>query len=442
MATTQIAIDRAPNRSGALPVVGATVIGLAAAALAAVGAGDREVAVVTAAAIVAAAWAALTVFLAARRPQERLWVWTGAGALVGAGALATNRVIGVVPFVALGIALALPTGALVTRFARVVLMIGAVIAVPAAAVIAASESPSTAFVVGEIGVLAALAVIGYVHRCRGASAIDRARLQWAGWGVVLAGALGLVIWLTHELIGWPDALGVPIVLGTLFVPLALALAATERVVLRIDRLLVRTIETGGLILLVGVIYLVVVLGFGDSPTDADHRVLGLSLVAAALAALCFVPARNRLEEFANRRVYGELPRARRAAAELRRAHVARHPARRAPVAVGGVVEEEHAARGVGSMDRHRRFARTGRGGAVSRDRADPLESRGGGGRRARSRARQCVGAGLACRAPRPAPRSDVASRAARALRRAARPHRLCARGRSTAVFRGRGAGHH
>ena len=97
-----------------------------------------------------------------------------------------------------------------------------------------------------------LAVIGYVHRCRGASAIDRARLQWAGWGVVVAGALGLVIWLTHELIGWPDALGVPIVLGTLFVPLALALAATERVVLRIDRLLVRTIETGGLVLLVGV----------------------------------------------------------------------------------------------------------------------------------------------------------------------------------------------
>jgi signal transduction histidine kinase len=70
--------------------------------------------------------------------------------------------------------------------------------------------------------------------------------------------------------------------------------------------LVRTIETGGLVLLVGVIYLVVVLGFGDSPTDADHRVLGLSLAAAALAALCFVPARNRLEEFANRRVYGEL----------------------------------------------------------------------------------------------------------------------------------------
>jgi signal transduction histidine kinase len=33
--------------------------------------------------------------------------------------------------------------------------------------------------------------------------------------------------------------------------------------------------------------------------------LGLSLVAAGIAALCFIPARNRLEEIANRRVYGD-----------------------------------------------------------------------------------------------------------------------------------------
>jgi signal transduction histidine kinase len=306
MATTQLAIDGAPSRSAALPVVGATAIGVVSIALAASGAADRDAAVMTAAGVVAVSWSLLTIFLAARRPQEHLWLWTGAGALVGAGALTSNRMIGVVPFAALGIALALPTGALVTRFARVVLVIGAVLAVPAAIAIAATDTPNASLVVAEIGALALLGIIGYVHRCRGASAVDRARLQWAGWGVVVAGALGLVIWLTHELIGWPDALGAPIVLGTLFVPLALALAATERVVMRIDRLLVRTIETGGLVLLVGVIYLVVVLGFGDSPTDADHRVLGLSLAAAALAALCFVPARNRLEEFANRRVYGEL----------------------------------------------------------------------------------------------------------------------------------------
>ncbi len=67
----------------------------------------------------------------------------------------------------------------------------------------------------------------------------------------------------------------------------------------------RTIEAGGLVVLIGVVYLVVVLGFGDTPTDETRRVLGLSIVAAAIAALLFVPARNWLEELANRRVYGE-----------------------------------------------------------------------------------------------------------------------------------------
>ena len=113
MATTPIAIDGAPSRSAALPVVGATAVALAAVALAATGAADRDEAVVTAAGIVVVSWSLLTIFLAARRPQEMLWLWTGAGALVGAAALTSNRFLGVVPFVALGLALALPTGALV-----------------------------------------------------------------------------------------------------------------------------------------------------------------------------------------------------------------------------------------------------------------------------------------------------------------------------------------
>ena len=120
----------------------------------------------------------------------------------------------------------------------------------------------------------------------------------------MAGALALAIMLMHQLVGWPDGLGVPIVVSTLFVPIALAFSAFDRVALRIDRLLVRTIEVGGLVVLVGIVYVVVVLGFGESPTDSERRVLGLSMVAAAIAALLFVPARNWLEEVANRRVYG------------------------------------------------------------------------------------------------------------------------------------------
>ena len=49
----------------------------------------------------------------------------------------------------------------------------------------------------------------------------------------------------------------------------------------------------------------IVLGLGRAPTGSEKTLLGLSMLAAAVAALLWVPARERLAELANRRVYGE-----------------------------------------------------------------------------------------------------------------------------------------
>src|SRR4029077_20770607 len=111
-----------------------------------------------------------------------------------------------------------------------------------------------------------VALVAYIVRCRKASEIDRARLQWSGWGVVTTAAIGCVVGIMHALLGWPDALAVPVLLGTLVIPIAIALSCFESTVLRVDKLLVRTIEAGGLIVLIGVVYVVVVLGFGETPT--------------------------------------------------------------------------------------------------------------------------------------------------------------------------------
>ncbi len=75
--------------------------------------------------------------------------------------------------------------------------------------------------------------------------------------------------------------------------------------MRIDRLLVNTIVVAGLVSIVAVVYLLVVLGLGDAPDDAARDLLGLSMVAAVLAAVVALPARRSLDEFARRRVYGE-----------------------------------------------------------------------------------------------------------------------------------------
>ena len=254
------------------------------------------------------AWSAATLVVTFRRRAESLSAWLAIATAAGAAALVTDRLVGTIPFALAALSATLPTGAITGRRRRATRRFLAAIALagaPFVIAIALSENPQVGLVVAEALVLGVIALAAFVLRCRDASTIDRARLQWAGWGVVVAAGLACVVGLMHALVGWPDALGVPVTIGAIFVPFAIVLASFDAIVLRVDRLLVRTIEAGGLVVLVGVVYVVVVLGFGETPTDASRRMLGLSLVAAAVAALCFIPARNRLEELANRRVYGD-----------------------------------------------------------------------------------------------------------------------------------------
>jgi signal transduction histidine kinase len=76
-------------------------------------------------------------------------------------------------------------------------------------------------------------------------------------------------------------------------------------VMRVDRLLTHTVSLAGLTSLVVGVYLLVVIGLGRSPRDDERGLLLLSMAAAAIAAAIYLPARIRLEEFANRLVYGE-----------------------------------------------------------------------------------------------------------------------------------------
>ncbi len=308
MTTLTEAIEPAvpvPRRSAR---VVAAVIAIGAVVLAASGASAHGDDLAWAAFVLVAAWALAAVGVAAGRPAEPMWMWLAGAAVVGGLSLRTAHLVGLVPWAAAVVAIVLPDGIVARGATRNALVLCAVAGLPCTIALAAQSKPAPGLVAVESTVLAFVAVVTYTLRCRRAGAVERARLQWAGWGVVVAGACALVLWLMHALIGWPDAtrLGTPIVIATVFVPLAIALSAFDRVVMHIDRLLVRTIEAGGLVVLVGVVYVVVVLGFGDTPTDATRRVLGLSIVAAAIAALLFVPARNWLEELANRRVYGEL----------------------------------------------------------------------------------------------------------------------------------------
>ncbi|MFI5046421.1 MAG: histidine kinase [Acidimicrobiia bacterium] len=278
--------------------------------------------------LVVGAWAAAAVFVAVRRPSEPLSVLvalaavTGGLALLGAALLsrasATDDAreaaafvrafsVALLPAVGLHLALGLPDGALRSRPRRVASVVGYACAV-VAGVLMFGDRPHIRL--GPLAVLTAAAAVagavGYFARCRSArTAQDRARLQWIAWGVVVAAAIAVIALVLHALLDWPGDVKEVAVASTILVPLAIAFSSSRRMVVRIDRLLVHTITLAGLVVMVAACYLLIVLGLGREPSGDEQTLLGLSMLAAAVAALLWIPVRERITDVATRRVYGE-----------------------------------------------------------------------------------------------------------------------------------------
>jgi hypothetical protein len=78
-----------------------------------------------------------------------------------------------------------------------------------------------------------------------------------------------------------------------------AAGTCSRLVIHVDRLLLYRVSVAAL--LVVAVHLVVVLGLGREPGDAERRLLVLSMVAAAVTAGLYLPTRRRLSEPLRRR---------------------------------------------------------------------------------------------------------------------------------------------
>jgi signal transduction histidine kinase len=280
------------------------------------------------AAVLVCVWGLAAVFVAVQRPREMLCVLMVVAAALGAlavfgasltvrtaatdgardwGAVIRAVAVAFLPAVGLHLALGLPDGGLRTRPRRVTVLLGYVAGV-ALAVYLLNQRPSVPLTpIGVfVGVAALVGLIGYVGRCRSAgTAHERARLQWVAWAVVVAAAVSLVALVLHALVSWPVEVRGVAVATTALVPFSLAMGASERIAVRIDRLLVHTITLAGLAAMVAACYLLVVLGLGRSPNGEEKTILGLSMLAAAVAALLWLPVRERLTDVATRRVYGE-----------------------------------------------------------------------------------------------------------------------------------------
>ncbi|MDQ3875759.1 MAG: GAF domain-containing sensor histidine kinase, partial [Actinomycetota bacterium] len=268
-----------------------------------------------------AAWAAAAVALL-RRAEERLGLLAlGFCALAALAALTAAVVdhrpgddivalvrafaVALLPAVALNVLLALPSGSIVTRAQRLAVGVGYLIT-GGVGVLLWTDRPSlpTWPLVIEAFATAALGVLAVRSRYPLTRGFYRRRLQWMGWAIAVVAEVVLVTFALHALFGWPPYVLEIAAVATISIPMGLALGASKRFESSIDRLLVHTVSLAGLTALVVAVYAVIVIGLGRAPNDEQRELLLLSMVAAGVAALLFVPVRDRLAAFANQLVHG------------------------------------------------------------------------------------------------------------------------------------------
>jgi hypothetical protein len=186
--------------------------------------------------------------------------------------------------------LALPDGRLGSRSRR----IGAGLAYAAAAaiglVLVIAGRPFPAWAVALAWVLATACALPAVRlRYLVAAGRDRQRMQWMAAGAVVAADSALVVVVLHVLVGWPGPVAAVAAGCGAFLAFGMLAGESRGLGPSGGRVLVQVLSVAGFTAVVAVIYLVIVLGIGTRPTDSgDREILGLSMLAAAVAAIGYL----------------------------------------------------------------------------------------------------------------------------------------------------------
>jgi len=280
-------------------------------------------------AVLVAAFALAGAFAVIRRPFERQGALALAGTALGAIAalfaavlqahahgtavnatvlsvarLAVPVAVALLPVAAMHLLLGLPDGS--CRLSRAAIAGGYVVGA-AVGVAMWTRRPALPLwpVAVESVVFGSIGVIGSQRRYARSRGVERQRMQWFGWAVAVGGEMLVLALALRVLWGWPTRPWLVVMVSSLPLAVALAMGSSRRLAGRIDRILAHTVSLAGLTGIVVVVYLVIVVGLGHTPTHDQRSLLALSMAAAAVAALLYGPARQRLTQYANRIVYGE-----------------------------------------------------------------------------------------------------------------------------------------
>ncbi|HXQ19280.1 MAG TPA: histidine kinase [Acidimicrobiales bacterium] len=226
------------------------------------------------------------------------------GGLVDLSRVAEPIALALLPVVTMHVLLGLPDGS--CRLSRTAILFGYVFGL-AVGLYVWSRRP--ALPLWPLGVEALLVVpvgiVGSVRRYSKSRGVERQRMQWFGWAVAVGVELLLLALAGRLMWGWPTRFYLVVAVAALPLAAAITLGSSRRFAGRIDRILAHTVSLAGLTAVVVAVYLIIVVGLGRTPTRSDRSLVALSMVAAAVSALLYPPARRRLSLYANRVAYGE-----------------------------------------------------------------------------------------------------------------------------------------
>jgi signal transduction histidine kinase len=168
--------------------------------------------------------------------------------------------------------------------------------IPATAVPLAADLIS----IGWIGILltGAAGVVSMLLRYRRGTTEVKHQLRWIFVGV-FASVAGL--WVATAL----NAFAIPLLIVAVILPATIGFAVLKYRLYDIDIVINRTVVYGALAAMIALVYVALVVGIGSIVGRGTGANFILSLVATAVVALAFQPARERLQRAANRLVYGK-----------------------------------------------------------------------------------------------------------------------------------------
>lgn len=305
-----------PAARPSLASAGSSLVAIAAIVIAVAGAADLGRGVAWSAAAVVVAWSAAATVLTFRRPDVAIGPWSLTVPVslsllvlwvsVDGPSPVTGFATAAVPTAVAALLVLAPDGTLAGGRER--RLLGTVVVVGTigggALAIASPDRPSWSVIVVGLAP-AAIGVLAAEHRCRSSSIVDRARLQWIGWGFTVGAAVVVAVLGVRAISGRPDPLA-PVVAACGAIPaLGLAMTSVQRALGRVGDVLVHTIVSAGLVAFVGIVYATVVVGLSGVPDDAEQTVLALSIAAALVVALTALPVHRWLHAEAERRVRGD-----------------------------------------------------------------------------------------------------------------------------------------